>query len=240
VSVEQAEQALAAMQANIVGHHGYLAADNVGVGKSREIALTVLDLMERAKADGRELRLVVTTKSADNIRDLIDNELYYVATGRTRDGRDLMDPTCRAGAPGARLRGRQNRSGPTRSAKGRPTSRSRSTSARSTSPTSTTSRRSARRSSTSRPHGIIGDEAHRFKNVEGAAAGGAWQNLHAVIMRGAARPQQVFAYFTATPAQTVYDYQYLYGLRLWPIDGFRRLGEPRHRQRRTRSEGRGS
>lgn len=221
VSIEQAEQALAAIQANVTNHHGYLAADNVGVGKSREIALTILDLMERAKADNRDLRLVVTTKSADNIANLIDEELYYVATGRTRDGRDLLNVDApkvvpesldfeivrTAEWPDAKREGQEYKPLPLVK--------------RGIYVTDFYNLSPFRQALVDiQPHGIIGDEAHRFKNVEGAAAGGAWQNLHAQIIRNIEREQQVFAYFTATPAQNVSDYQYLYGLRLWPIDGF--------------------
>jgi C-terminal domain on Strawberry notch homologue len=224
VSVEQAEQSMAAVQANVLGHHGYLAADAVGVGKSREIALTILEAMERAQQAGREFRLVVTTKSSDNIADLIDREMYYVARGRTKDGTDLANPGApKVPPPGLPFQVEM-----------------------------VTDRKNAKKFGTKEyeplpihkhgiyvidsfnlapyesaleeigAHGVVGDEAHRFKNIEGAAVGGAWQRLHALIIRDVPRPEQFFAYFTATPAQAVEDYAYLYGLRLWPVDGFGR------------------
>lgn len=221
VSVEQAEQALAVVQANVVGHHGMVAADNVGVGKSREIALVILELMERAKKEGRELRLLVSTKSRDNIVDLIDNELYYTATGRTIDGRDLLNVDAPKvvpkplpfeivktdSFPDAKREGNDYKPLPRHP--------------RAIYVTDFYNFSAFRQALVDvSPHGLLGDEAHKFTNIEGSAAGGAWQNVHAEIMRNVPREQQVFGYFTATPAQSVNDYQYLYGLRLWPIDGF--------------------
>lgn len=221
VSVEQAEQALAVLQANAVGHHGYLAADAVGVGKSREIALTILGAMDNAKKAGRDFRLLVTTKSRDNIADLIDKELYYVATGRTRDGLDLSDPTKPKEEPGglpfevvlasdylaAKREGEAYKPLPKHP--------------RAIYVVDFYNLAAFRQAFVDVGlHGIVGDEVHKFKNVEGSAAGGSWQNLHAVALRDVPREEQFFAYFTATPAESVNDYQYLYGLRLWPIDGF--------------------
>jgi len=223
VSVEQAEQAIAAVQANVVNHHGYLAADAVGVGKSREIALTILEAMQDAKAKNHDLRLIVTTKSRDNIADLIDKEIYYVATGRTRDGIDLANPDREKEIPPELpftieiVTDRPN-------AKKNPDE-----AAYEPLPVhkhgiyvidSFNLAPYGQSLANVGAHGIIGDEAHKFKNVEGAAVGGTWQRLHATILRDTPRDQQFFAYFTATPAQSVEDYAYLYGLRMWPVDGF--------------------
>lgn len=205
LSVEQAEQAMAVVQANVIHQHGYLAADNVGVGKSREIALTIIDLMDRAKAADRPLRLLVTTKSADNITDLIDNELLgAVLQGRAPGFEIVRVPDLKASKP---------RPGET-------TYEPLPQHERAIYVTDFYNLAPYRLALMDVGlHGILGDEAHRFKNAD-AAVGGTWQQLHAGIMLHVPRQQQVFGYFTATPAQSVYDYQYLYGLRLWPIDGF--------------------
>lgn len=222
VSVEQAEQALAAVQANIEHHHGYLAADAVGVGKSREIALVILDLMERAKADGRPLRLLVTTKNADNIADLVDAELHYVATGRTLAGVDLAKPDAKPDPDAASSVGFEIvKVGDFKHAKKTGDDFAPLPSFAHAIYVVDSYNLASYREALQQVglHGVVGDEAHRFKNAA-ANVGAAWQSIHAGIMRGTARPHQVFAYFTATPAQSVEDYAYLFGLRLWPIDGF--------------------
>ena len=205
VSIEQAEQALAAVQANAVGHHGYLAADNVGVGKSREIALTILELMERAKKAGNPLRLLVTTKSKDNIADLIDREMLEEVLQKEDPGFEIVrvsemkaSRTKKTGEPREPLPQFEHAIYVTDFSNLAPYLDSLTEVGL---------------------NGIIGDEAHKFKN-QNAKVGAAWQRLHADIMLHTPREQQAFAYFTATPAQSVYDYQYLYGLRLWPVDGF--------------------
>jgi hypothetical protein len=209
ISVEQAEQALAVLQANSGEKpFGYLAADAVGVGKSREIALSILGAMDRAKAGGRELRLMLTTKSRDNVEDLLD-EIHYVASGKTAaQGGRLPFEVYRLSDdyPGAKKTGNDYEPLP----KGKHAVY-----------VVDSYNVAAYRQALADVglHGIVGDEVQRFTNQE-AQIGGAWLNLHARIMRGVPRPEQFFAYFTATPAEKVEDYRYLYGLRLWPVDGF--------------------
>lgn len=206
-SIEQAEQALAAIQANRGEKgHGYLAADNVGVGKAREAWLVVIEAMERAKMAGHPMRLILTTKNADNIANLISGELPALL-GDQPPGfeiisvADYKDARRTAGNQGQELASLPKPAhavyvvdsynlAPFREALVE-----------------------------ANVNGIVGDEAHRFKNAE-AQVGAAWQQLHADVFSRVPREQQLFAYFTATPAQAVEDYQYLYGLRMWPIDGF--------------------
>jgi predicted RNA methylase len=203
VSIEQAEQAMAAVQANIVGRHGYLAADNVGVGKSREIALTILDLMDRAKAEQRELRLLVTTYNRDTEAGLIDTEMLQEVLAGEDPGfeivkvRDLKD---------AKKTGTEYTPLPRYP--------------HAIYVVDSFNLRAYRQALEDvNLQGVIGDEVHTYKNSD-AAVGATWQTLHAQIMTRVPRAHQAFAYFTATPAQSVYDYRYLYGLREWPIDGF--------------------
>lgn len=62
---------------------------------------------------------------------------------------------------------------------------------------------------------VVVDEAHSFKNPD-TQKGYAWNALHKDwIGRGAD-----MLYLTATPGVDVADLQYLYGLRLWTMDGF--------------------
>jgi hypothetical protein len=202
-SIEQAEQALAAVQANIVGHHGYLAADNVGVGKSREIALTILDLMERAKAEKRPLRLMVTTFNRDTIAGLIDNEMLKEVLAGEDPGFEIVKVPDHKGA---KKDGTEYEPLPRYE--------------HAIYVVDSYNLREYRQALLDVGlHGIIGDEVHTYKNSD-AGVGAAWQTLHSQIMLHVPRPDQAFAYFTATPAQSVYDYRYLFGLREWPIDGF--------------------
>jgi hypothetical protein len=190
ISVEQAEQALAVLQANSGDKpFGYLAADAVGVGKSREIALSILGAMDRAKAAGRELRLMLTTKSRDNVEDLLD-EIHYVASGKTAtQGGKLPFEVYRLSDdyPGAKKTGNDYEPLP----KG-------THAVYVVDSYNVAAYRQAL--ADVGLHGIVGDEVQRFTNQE-AQIGGAWLNLHARIMRDVPRPEQFFAYFTATPAR---------------------------------------
>jgi hypothetical protein len=209
VSVEQAEQALAVLQANSGEKpHGYLAADAVGVGKSREIAMTLLGAMDRAAAAGQPLRLMLTTKSRDNVDDLLD-EIHFVASGHTKSqGGTVPFEVYRVADdyPGAKRAGNAYEPLPKAT--------------RAIYVIDSYNVAPYRQALVDvELHGIVGDEVQRFTNQE-AAIGATWLNLHAQVMRKTPRAQQFFAYFTATPAQKVEDYRYLFGLRLWPIDGF--------------------
>ncbi|HEX8244697.1 MAG TPA: strawberry notch family protein [Longimicrobium sp.] len=73
-SDEQAELALRVLDAWDRGH-GFLCADDVGVGKSREIALLILEAIHEG-----ETRILLTTKNETNVRDL-EQELRRVASG---------------------------------------------------------------------------------------------------------------------------------------------------------------
>jgi len=203
VSIEQAEQALAAVQANVVGQHGYLAADNVGVGKSREIALTIIELMERAKAEKRDLRLMVTTHNQDTMAGLIDTEMLQEVLGGEEPDFEIIKVT-------------DNKDAKKDGDDYKPLPRHK----HAIYVVDSFNLRDYRQALMDVGlHGIIGDEVHAYKNAD-AKVGATWQTLHARIMIGVPRKEQAFAYFTATPAQSVYDYRYLYGLREWPVDGF--------------------
>ena len=206
VSIEQAEQAMAAVQANIVHQHGYLAADNVGVGKSREIGLTILDLMARAQADGRDLRLMVTTKNSDTIAGLIDVELRQALLNGEEPPFDIVKVSESKNATEAK----------DRSGEYQPLPRYKHAIYVVDSYNVGRYRKALLDVGL---HGVIGDEVHNYKNAN-ASVGASWQTIHGQIMLTVPRAHQAFAYFTATPAQSVYDYRYLYGLREWPIDGF--------------------
>jgi len=67
------------------------------------------------------------------------------------------------------------------------------------------------------PDCLVADEAHEFSNIGDSRRGLAWTELHRALLK--ARADCV--YFTATAGVTVENLAYLYGLRLWPVGGFR-------------------
>lgn len=62
---------------------------------------------------------------------------------------------------------------------------------------------------------VVVDEAHLFKNAD-TQKGYAWLELHKDWLRN----NTDMLYLTATPGTDVMDLQYLYGLRVWSVDGF--------------------
>jgi hypothetical protein len=198
--------------------HGYLIADAVGVGKSREIALAMLELMHRAQEEGRELRLIFTTLRHANIKDFL-NELAYVASGRTLDGLDLASQD--ELSLGERVPGKipfdvfkmaDFKAGHQHKLPVKPR-------AIYVVDHQANLPRYIDQLLEMQPHGLVADEAHKLKN-RGTNKWNAWQKAHAWIYSRTPRDQQTFIYATATPAQDATNYEYLYGLRLWPIDGF--------------------
>lgn len=198
--------------------HGYLIADAVGVGKSREQALTILELMHRAKEEGRDLRLIFTTLRHSNIADFL-NELAYVASGRTLEGLDLasqdeysLDERKPGTIPFDVVKMADHKAG-------REHKLPKKKHAIYIVDHQQNLPRYIDQLLEAEPHGLVADEAHRLKN-QGTQKWNAWLRMHAWIYSKVPREQQTFVYATATPAQDPENYEYLYGLRLWPIDGF--------------------
>lgn len=194
-SDEQAELALRVLDAWDRGH-GFLCADDVGVGKSREIALLILEAIHEG-----ETRILLTTKNETNVRDL-EKELRRVASGqehgafpaqfvevanyREAKGEDGVLP--RPEGPTVYLVHAYNLAD------------------------------FAPALLAVRPTVWLADEAHEYSNIADSKRGIAWTELHDTLLRYTSK----FAYFTATPAVTLDQLCYLYGLRLWRIGAFDR------------------
>ncbi|MGE0161346.1 MAG: strawberry notch C-terminal domain-containing protein [Gemmatimonadales bacterium] len=196
ISDEQADQALRALTAWKRGY-GFLDAADVGVGKTR-IAGT---LIFEAIAQG-ETRIVYTTKNAVNVADAIA-EFRRMATGDPEGTlpfqvidvsqyKDVKAGTADLPTP----------KGPTvyiaHAFNFAPFAES---------------------LSKVEPTAWIADEAHEYRNIAGSNRGMTWAALHeSMLNRGVVK----FAYFTATPAVTLDELGYLYGLREWKVGDFNR------------------
>jgi len=196
VSDEQVDQAIAMRQAQENGH-AFMAADDVGLGKSRELALVAQDLFD----SGRK-KILVLSKGEVNLRDLED-EFKVVAGVGPRDQlpfrvlylRDFKESSER----GIEKSGREYRPLPEFS-DGKTVYLVESTNL-------AAYRRAIRDLA---PDAVLADEVHAYKNEE-ANLGAAWVDLHKDWM-GRNVP---IGYFSATPATTVDELKYLLGLREW-------------------------
>lgn len=187
ISDEQYDVVRSIGQANEAGH-AILVADDVGVGKSREIAGAVVDLFAKGKAN----RILLSTMNDNNVTGLM-NEIRLVA-GDMADEYTFVRITDYKGAKkgeplplfdkGVYVIDKYNFNSYLDSLKqvGFDT--------------------------------WFADEAHEYKNVDGANVGKAWRDMHAHMMSKGAR----LGYFTATPATDPDDLKYLYGLREWAMD----------------------
>ena len=167
--------------------HGILIADDVGVGKSREMAGTLVDLFGKRQST----RALVTTRSDANITDLID-QIKLVA-GPEADSIRFVRVTDYKDVKKGELLPRFNE------------------------PTVylVDSYNFAAYREGLKSAGFdtwLADEAHVFKNIEGdTQIGKAWRDLHVELLRNQAK----IAYYTATPATVPEDLEYLYALREW-------------------------
>lgn len=199
ISDEQVD-AVAAVGQAVENGHAYLAADDVGVGKSREIAASAIDWLEKGTAN----RILITSKNEVNLRDL-EREIKIVAGVDPDKGvlpfrvvylRDFKEAAQRG------EKATEYKAIPAYD----------KTAYLVESYNITPYRQAI---SDLRIDGLLADEAHTYKN-EDAGLGQTWKALHKDWL-GRHIP---IAYFTATPAVTLDELRYLYGLREWTLDGF--------------------
>ncbi len=193
-SDEQADAALRCLSAWDRGH-GMLISDAVGLGKAREAAALILEAIHRGRR-----RIVYTTKNETNVRDAIA-EFRRVASG-SEHGPFPAEIICVGDYHEVKkgLRPLPQPDGPCLYI--------------------THAYNLAAYGAALvdvEPDCLVADEAHEFSNIGDSHRGLAWTDLHRALLRADAD----CVYFTATAGVTVENLAYLYGLRLWPIGGFR-------------------
>ncbi|HET6229452.1 MAG TPA: strawberry notch C-terminal domain-containing protein [Longimicrobiaceae bacterium] len=192
-SDEQAELSLRVLDA-WDRRHGFLCADDVGVGKSRELALLVLEAIHEGEA-----RILVTTKNETNIRDL-EHELRRVASG------DEHGPFPAQFIEVSNYVEAKGEGGVLPRPDGPTVYLAHSYNFADFAPALLDVR----------PTVWLADEAHEYANIADSKRGLAWAALHEAML--AYTPK--IAYFTATPAVTLDQLCYLYGLRQWRVGAF--------------------
>jgi len=185
-----------AVEANLIEKHGYVSADAVGLGKSRQAAGFAWEMLNRGYK-----RIVVTTRNEGNIRggDGLIVEFNKAAGGAFPYPMVVVRDVKEAAR----------------------TSKEAKAGARGTLPTYERGAvyfldyyamtRYLDAVLELKPDAIIGDEAHLFRN-ENADVGASWDEIHKQMLPD---PNSAFLYLTATLAQDAEDLRYLHGLKLW-------------------------
>jgi hypothetical protein len=181
--------------------HAVLVADDVGVGKSREIAGVHADLHSKLAKGGRVL---ITTVSEANLYDL-ERELR-IFHGVDEENGQLPFQVVRL----RDFKESSERPGQKREYKPIPALDNAVYLVEAHNLTPYT-----RAILDLNIEAVLADEAHKYKN-EDASVGMTWKALHRHWM-SLKRP---LAYFTATPATTLDELEYLYGVKEWSLDGF--------------------
>lgn len=202
VSDEQVDAALRALSAWDAGH-GFIIADDVGVGKSREAAVVVLEALARG-----EKKILYTTKNENNVADVMA-ELRRVATG-SEDGTFPAAFVFVGDYPGVK-KGTEDLPVPDGPVIYFAHSYNFSDFAGALQAV--------------KPTVWIADEAHEFRNLQ-SNRGVAWGDLHNDLLERNGKT----LYLTATPAVSLDELGYLYGLKLWKVGAFgdwieRKLGK---------------
>jgi hypothetical protein len=197
----------AAIQQNDKNHMGMLIADDVGMGKSRSAAAFVLDRIEKGKK-----KILVVTKDQQNVLNLMQQEFPQVYAGTANENGAFVGPTP-TDYPAQRIfLSGENFPKVKKNEEPIPTFDG---------PavyfvTSSEFMHFTEQLKVLGPDVVVVDEAHLFKNVGNTARGVAWVELHKDWI---ARDVNML-YLTATPGVDLSDLQYLYGLKVWAMDGF--------------------
>jgi diguanylate cyclase (GGDEF)-like protein len=191
----QVDPVWAAIQQNDKYNMGMLVADDVGMGKSRTGAAFALDRIQR----GRK-RILVVTKDSKNVTNLMNSEFPQVAGGKFPAEMVLLSGET---MPDVK---------------------------RGTADIPVFNDRAAvyftniyqlpdfsKKIEILKPDVVIIDEVHNFKNIDDSKVRAeTWNRLHKDWLRR----DVSMLYLSATPGSDIADLQYLYGLKIWPMDGF--------------------
>ena len=197
----------AAIQQNDKNKMGMLVADDVGMGKSRTGAAFVIDRIEK----GRK-RILVVTKDQQNVLNLMNQEFPQVYSGKAdENGAYVGDPEKDFPAKRIFLSG-ENFPKIKKGEEPIPTFDE---------PTvyfvtASEFMHFAEQLKQLRADAVVVDEAHLFKNVGNTARGVSWIDIH----KDWVSRDVSMLYLTATPGVDLADLQYLYGLKVWTMDGF--------------------
>jgi len=191
ISDDQHVGAAYALQANAEGH-AFVAADGTGTGKGRMMAYTAWDMIESA---GKK-RILVLSKNDATVAAQI--EYFHVVGGGKYDeaGRTVID-----GEFPYRIVMIHDRPLDPLPVFDEPTIYIGSY---------IDMKKYATQINDLRPDGLLADEAHVCKNLDGSDYGKTWAALHAAMEKDAYQ-----VYYTATPAENINELHYLLGLGLW-------------------------
>ncbi|MBI5942879.1 MAG: strawberry notch C-terminal domain-containing protein [Chloroflexi bacterium] len=197
----------AAIQQNDKHNMGMLVADDVGMGKSRTGAAFVLDRIEKGKK-----KILVITKDEQNVLNLMNGEFPHVYNSVADENGAFPRGEAPTDYPAKRifLRG-ENFPKVKKGEEAIPTFAE---------PTvyfvtANEFANFAPKIKELRADVVVVDEAHQFKN-SGTDRGQAWTDLHKSWIGDKAS----MLYLTATPGIDLADLRYLYGLKVWSLDGF--------------------
>lgn len=197
----------AAIQQNDKHNMGMLVADDVGMGKSRTGAAFVLDRIEKGKK-----KILVITKDEQNVLNLMNGEFPHVYNSTADENGAFPRGEAPTAYPAKRifLRG-ENFPKVKKGEEAIPTF------AEPTVYFVTASEFAnfAPKIKELRADAVVVDEAHLFKNSD-TNRGQAWTDLHKSWIGDKAS----MLYLTATPGVDLADLRYLYGLKVWSLDGF--------------------
>ena len=210
ISVEgNLDPAWAAIQQNDKNHMGMLVADDVGTGKTRTGAAFVIDRIEK----GRK-RILVVTDADMNVNNLMREYPKVYSGVANENGGYMGEPETPFPAKMLFLKG-ENFPEVKKKLKPIPTFDE---------PvvyfiSSKQFADFAEQIVELKVDAVVVDEAHEFKNIGTKKRGPAWIRAH----QDWTDPKRDVSilYLTATPGADISDLQYLYGLKVWSMDGFR-------------------
>jgi len=203
ISIEQADAIAAQVQANQRGHSMLIAYD-VGTGKSRIALGTLIEMMERGMA-GPQKKVLYISAGEVNLRD-VEIELKIMLGVDVDTGKLPYQVIFLRDYPSSKeYEGKDRPWEPLPSVQ----NTFYMVEAHNLVPYSKAIKESGFGA-------VVADEVHKLRNVEGSNRGMKWKELADYWMS----QNTPIGLFTATPAQSIDDIEYLYPLKEWTVDGF--------------------